>query len=78
MLTCVQLVNFVPDVSCVLDIGGQDMKCFYVNKGNIGQIILNEACSAGCGSFIQNFAQGLNMEVSDFANKGLTAKNPVD
>ena len=54
------------------------MKCFYVNKGNIGQIILNEACSAGCGSFIQNFAQGLNMEVSDFANKGLTAKNPVD
>lgn len=50
------------------------MKCFYVNKGNIGQIILNEACSAGCGSFIQNFAQGLNMEVSDFANKGLTAK----
>lgn len=54
------------------------MKCFYVNKGNIGQIILNEACSAGCGSFIQNFAQGLNMEVSEFANKGLTAKNPVD
>lgn len=70
--------EFCPDVSCVLDIGGQDMKCFYVNKGNIGQIILNEACSAGCGSFIQNFAQGLNMEVSDFANKGLTAKNPVD
>ncbi|WP_296922939.1 acyl-CoA dehydratase activase-related protein, partial [uncultured Megamonas sp.] len=70
--------EFCPDVSCVLDIGGQDMKCFYVNKGNIGQIILNEACSAGCGSFIQNFAQGLNMEVSEFANKGLTAKNPVD
>lgn len=70
--------EFCPDVSCVLDIGGQDMKCFYVNKGNIGQIILNEACSAGCGSFIQNFAQGLNMEVSNFANKGLTAKNPVD
>lgn len=70
--------EFCPDVSCVLDIGGQDMKCFYVNKGNIGQIILNEACSAGCGSFIQNFAQGLNMAVSDFANKGLTAKNPVD
>lgn len=70
--------EFCPNVSCVLDIGGQDMKCFYVNNGNIGQIILNEACSAGCGSFIQNFAQGLNMEVSDFANKGLTAKNPVD
>lgn len=70
--------EFCPDVSCVLDIGGQDMKCFYVNKGNIGQIILNEACSAGCGSFIQNFAQGLNMQVSEFANKGLSAKQPVD
>lgn len=70
--------EFCPDISCVLDIGGQDMKCFYVNKGNIGQIILNEACSAGCGSFIQNFAQGLNMEVSAFAAKGLSAKNPVD
>lgn len=70
--------EFCPDVSCVLDIGGQDMKCFYVKNGNIGQIILNEACSAGCGSFIQNFAQGLNMNVADFANKGLDAKNPVD
>ncbi len=70
--------EFCPDVSCVLDIGGQDMKCFYVKNGNIGQIILNEACSAGCGSFIQNFAQGLNMQVSDFAKKGLTAQNPVD
>ncbi len=70
--------EFCPDVSCVLDIGGQDMKCFYVKNGNIGQIILNEACSAGCGSFIQNFAQGLNMTVKDFANKGLSAKNPVD
>ena len=70
--------EFCPDVSCVLDIGGQDMKCFYVKNGNIGQIILNEACSAGCGSFIQNFAQGLNMSVNDVANKGLSAQNPVD
>lgn len=70
--------EFCPDVSCVLDIGGQDMKCFYVKNGNIGQIILNEACSAGCGSFIQNFAQGLSMKVSDFAGCGLTAKHPVD
>ena len=70
--------EFCPDVSCVLDIGGQDMKCFYVNQGNIGQIILNEACSAGCGSFIQNFAQGLNMNVADFATKGLAAQSPVD
>lgn len=51
---------------------------FLCKNGNIGQIILNEACSAGCGSFIQNFAQGLNMSVKDFANKGLSAKNPVD
>ena len=70
--------EFCPEVSCVLDIGGQDMKCFYVKNGNIGQIILNEACSAGCGSFIQNFAQGLNMQVGDFAQKGLSAKSPVD
>ncbi len=70
--------EFCPDVSCVLDIGGQDMKCFYVKNGNIGQIVLNEACSAGCGSFIQNFAQGLNMKVADFASKGLNAKSPVD
>ncbi|MBQ9284446.1 MAG: hypothetical protein IJ216_05290 [Acidaminococcaceae bacterium] len=45
----------------MLDIGGQDMKCFLINNGNIGKITLNEACSAGCGSFIENFAQGLGM-----------------
>ncbi|MBQ7703861.1 MAG: 2-hydroxyacyl-CoA dehydratase [Selenomonadaceae bacterium] len=70
--------EFCPEVSFVLDIGGQDMKCFFVKDGTIGNITLNEACSAGCGSFIQNFAQGLNMSVGDFANKALTSNAPVD
>jgi len=70
--------EFCPDVSFVLDIGGQDMKCFFVRDGTIGNITLNEACSAGCGSFIQNFAQGLNMSVGDFAAKALTSEAPVD
>lgn len=70
--------EFCPNVSFVLDIGGQDMKCFFVKDGTIGNITLNEACSAGCGSFIQNFAQGLNMTVGDFAAKALTSKAPVD
>ena len=70
--------EFCPDVSFVLDIGGQDMKCFFVKDGTIGNITLNEACSAGCGSFIQNFAQGLNMTVGDFAKKALNSSAPVD
>ena len=70
--------EFCPEVSFVLDIGGQDMKCFFVKDGTIGNITLNEACSAGCGSFIQNFAQGLNMTVGDFAKKALTSEVPVD
>ena len=70
--------EFCPNVSFVLDIGGQDMKCFFVKDGTIGNITLNEACSAGCGSFIQNFAQGLNMTVGDFAKKALTSEAPVD
>ena len=70
--------EFCPNVSFVLDIGGQDMKCFFVKDGTIGNITLNEACSAGCGSFIQNFAQGLNMTVGDFAKKALDSAAPVD
>ena len=70
--------EFCPNVSFVLDIGGQDMKCFFVKDGTIGNITLNEACSAGCGSFIQNFAQGLNMTVGDFAKKALDSSAPVD
>lgn len=67
-----------PSVTFVLDIGGQDMKCFFVNDGNIGNITLNEACSAGCGSFIQNFAEGLNMPAADFAAKAVESREPVD
>ena len=70
--------EFCPNVSFVLDIGGQDMKCFFVKDGTIGNITLNEACSAGCGSFIQNFAQGLNMSVGEFAGKALDSAAPVD
>jgi predicted CoA-substrate-specific enzyme activase len=69
---------FNPKVSFILDIGGQDMKCIYVKNGLIDKIILNEACSSGCGSFIQNFAQSLNYSVADFANLALFSKKPVD
>ena len=70
--------EFCPEVSFVLDIGGQDMKCFFVHQGSIGNITLNEACSAGCGSFIQNFAQGLSMTTEDFAAKAIDSHEPVD
>ena len=70
--------EFCPEVTFVLDIGGQDMKCFYVRDGAIGSIMLNEACSAGCGSFIENFAQGLKMTVGKFAAKALEASAPVN
>ncbi|MBR1396116.1 MAG: 2-hydroxyacyl-CoA dehydratase [Selenomonadaceae bacterium] len=70
--------EFCPEVSFVLDIGGQDMKCFFVDDGTIGNITLNEACSAGCGSFIENFAQGLHMTAAEFSKKALTSKAPVD
>ena len=70
--------EFCPEVSFVLDIGGQDMKCFFVHDGSIGNITLNEACSAGCGSFIQNFAEGLHMTPAEFAQLALKSKAPVD
>ena len=69
---------FLPGVNFVLDIGGQDMKCFFVRDGIIDSIMLNEACSSGCGSFIETFAHSLQMNVHDFAQLALTAKNPVD
>ncbi len=69
---------FVPNVSFILDIGGQDMKCMYVRKGAIDKIVLNEACSSGCGSFIENFAKSVQSNVQDFAKAALTAENPVD
>ncbi len=68
----------LPGVQFILDIGGQDMKCMRVKNGEIESILLNEACSSGCGSFIQNFAAALGMESSEFAKIGLEAKNPVD
>ncbi|MDR0485548.1 MAG: 2-hydroxyacyl-CoA dehydratase [Elusimicrobiota bacterium] len=69
---------FNPNVSFILDIGGQDMKCIYVKNGLIDKIILNEACSSGCGSFIENFAKSLNYNVRDFATLALKSKTPVD
>ncbi len=69
---------FQPDVDFIVDIGGQDMKCIQIRDGVIHNIMLNEACSSGCGSFIQTFAHSLGMEVPDFARAALTAKNPVD
>ena len=70
--------EFCPEVTFVLDIGGQDMKCFFVQDGAVGNITLNEACSAGCGSFIQNFAEGLHLTPAEFAGKAIDAKAPVD
>ncbi len=70
--------EFCPEVTFVMDIGGQDMKCFFVKDGSIGRITLNEACSAGCGSFIENFAQGLHMTAAEFSQMALSSKAPVD
>ena len=70
--------HFLPGVEFILDIGGQDMKCMKVRKGVIENIMLNEACSSGCGSFIETFANSLNMSVEDFAKEALLAQNPVD
>lgn len=67
-----------PNVSFVLDIGGQDIKSIFINNGLISNIELNEACSAGCGSFLQNFASTMNMELSDFARSACLAKYPSD
>jgi predicted CoA-substrate-specific enzyme activase len=69
---------FQPEVDFILDIGGQDMKCMKIKDGVIDSILLNEACSSGCGSFLETFAHSLNMSVEDFLNEGLLAKNPVD
>ncbi|MDR2426525.1 MAG: acyl-CoA dehydratase activase-related protein [Endomicrobium sp.] len=70
--------HFNPQVSFILDIGGQDMKCIYVKNGLIDKIVLNEACSSGCGSFIQNFAESLNYSIENFAKLALFSKKPVD
>lgn len=69
---------FCPDVDFIIDIGGQDIKCFRIKNGAIDSIMLNEACSSGCGSFIQTFAQALGYDIARFSNLGLFAENPVD
>ncbi|MDY3927839.1 MAG: acyl-CoA dehydratase activase-related protein [Clostridia bacterium] len=69
---------FCPGVDFIIDIGGQDMKCMKIKDGVIDSIMLNEACSSGCGSFIQTFAESLGYSTEDFAKEALTAKNPVD
>ncbi|MDF2952648.1 MAG: putative CoA-substrate-specific enzyme activase [Anaerocolumna sp.] len=69
---------FLPGVDFILDIGGQDMKCLRIKNGAIDSILLNEACSSGCGSFIEGFAASLNMTVEAFAREALFAEAPVD
>ena len=69
---------FEPDVDCILDIGGQDMKCIKIKNQTVDNVQLNEACSSGCGSFIETFAKSLNYSVQDFAKEALFAKNPID
>lgn len=69
---------FEPDVDCILDIGGQDMKCIKIKNQTIDSVQLNEACSSGCGSFIETFAKSLNYTVEDFAQEALFAHNPID
>ena len=70
--------HFMPDVDFIIDIGGQDMKCFKIENGAISDIFLNEACSSGCGSFLQTFSEALGYSVKNFAQEALFAKHPVD
>lgn len=70
--------KFDPQVDFIIDIGGQDIKCFKIKNGVIDNIFLNEACSSGCGSFLQTFAGALGYTIEDFAKKGLFADKPVD
>ncbi len=70
--------KFMPGVDFIIDIGGQDIKCFKIRNGAIDNIFLNEACSSGCGSFLQTFAGALGVDIADFAKMGLFATAPVD
>lgn len=69
---------FDPEVDCILDIGGQDMKCIKIKNGVVDNVMLNEACSSGCGSFIETFAKSLNYDIADFAHIAITARTPID
>ena len=70
--------EFLPGVDFILDIGGQDMKCMRIKDGAIYNIMLNEACSSGCGSFIETYAKSVELGVQDFAKEALFADSPVD
>lgn len=70
--------HFAPDVDFIIDIGGQDMKCFKIEDGAVSDIFLNEACSSGCGSFLQTFAEALGYDVHEFAKLGLFGDAPVE
>ena len=70
--------EFMPNVTSIVDIGGQDMKYIKLKNGSIDNIMLNEACSSGCGSFIETFAKSLNLSIEEFVNEALTARHPVD
>lgn len=69
---------FCPEVDFIIDIGGQDIKCFKIKNNSIDSIMLNEACSSGCGSFIQTFAMAMGYDIAEFSQLGLFAKHPVD
>lgn len=70
--------HFQPNVDFILDIGGQDIKCFKIRNGAIDSIMLNEACSSGCGSFLETFARAMDCSIDEFAKKGLFGKHPVN
>ena len=70
--------HFLPGVTFILDIGGQDMKCLKIRNGHIVSIMLNEACSSGCGSFIESFANSLNLSIEEFSSMALQSSHPID
>lgn len=70
--------HFNPDVDFIIDIGGQDMKCFKIRNGAVDSILLNEACSSGCGSFIETFAKALGYDIAAFSKLGLLAPHPTN
>ncbi len=70
--------HFLPNVDFILDIGGQDMKCLKIREGNIGNIMLNEACSSGCGSFLDTFAKSMNHDIESFVRKAIASNAPVE
>ena len=70
--------KFMPNVTSIVDIGGQDMKYIKLKNNSIDNIMLNEACSSGCGSFIETFAKSLGLTISEFVNSAISARNPID